>query len=54
MKVVWNLGQITVNHVVDNIDRKLPHTTIATTMEIWLAKACCVIPWGVELFCIDY
>ena len=37
MKVIGNLGQTTVNHVIDNINRKLAHTTIATTMEIWLA-----------------
>ena len=33
MKVVWNLGQATVNDVLDNIDRKLAYTTVATTMK---------------------
>ena len=33
MKVVWKLGQATVNDVLDNIDRKLAYTTIATTMK---------------------
>lgn len=37
MKVIGNLGQTTVNHVIDNINRKLAHTTVAITMEIWLA-----------------
>ena len=33
MKVVWKLRQATVNDVLDNIDRKLAYTTIATTMK---------------------
>ena len=33
MKIVWKLRQATVNDVLDNIDRKLAYTTIATTMK---------------------
>ena len=33
MKVVWKLTRATVNDVLDNIDRKLAYTTIATTMK---------------------
>ena len=33
MKEVWKLGQATVNDVLDNIDRKLAYTTIASTMK---------------------
>ncbi len=33
MKVVWKLKHATVNDVLDNIDRKLAYTTIATTMK---------------------
>ena len=33
MKVVWKLGRATVNDVLDNIDRKLAYTTVATTMK---------------------
>ena len=33
MKVVWKLTRTTVNDVLDNIDRKLAYTTIATTMK---------------------
>ena len=33
MKVVWKLRQATVNDVLDNIDRKLAYTTVATTMK---------------------
>ena len=33
MKVVWKLTRATVNEVLDNIDRKLAYTTIATTMK---------------------
>ncbi len=33
MKVVWRLTRATVNDVLDNIDRKLAYTTIATTMK---------------------
>jgi BlaI family transcriptional regulator, penicillinase repressor len=33
MKVVWKLGQATVNDVLDNINRKLAYTTVATTMK---------------------
>ncbi|HHZ91445.1 TPA: BlaI/MecI/CopY family transcriptional regulator [Candidatus Poribacteria bacterium] len=32
MKKVWKLEQDTVNNVLDNINRKLAYTTIATTM----------------------
>lgn len=32
MKVAWKLGQATVNDVLDNINRKLAYTTVATTM----------------------
>ncbi|HIC19784.1 TPA: BlaI/MecI/CopY family transcriptional regulator [Candidatus Poribacteria bacterium] len=32
MKEVWKLEQDTVNDVLDNINRKLAYTTIATTM----------------------
>ncbi|HIB86824.1 TPA: BlaI/MecI/CopY family transcriptional regulator [Candidatus Poribacteria bacterium] len=32
MKEVWKLEQDTVNNVLDNINRKLAYTTIATTM----------------------
>lgn len=33
MKVVWKLTRATVNDVLDNIDRKLAYTTVATTMK---------------------
>ena len=33
MKVVWKLTSATVNDVLDNIDRKLAYTTVATTMK---------------------
>lgn len=33
MKVVWKLGQATVNDALDHIDRKLAYTTVATTMK---------------------
>ena len=33
MKVVWKLTRATVNNVLDNIDRKLAYTTVATTMK---------------------
>ena len=33
MKVVWKLARATVNDVLDNIDRKLAYTTVATTMK---------------------
>ena len=33
MKVVWELTRATVNDVLDNIDRKLAYTTVATTMK---------------------
>ncbi len=33
MKVVWKLTHATVNDVLDNIDRKLAYTTVATTMK---------------------
>ena len=33
MKEVWKRGQATVNDVLDNIDRKLAYTTIASTMK---------------------
>ena len=33
MKAVWKQGQATVNDVLDNIDRKLAYTTVATTMK---------------------
>ena len=33
MKEVWKLGQATVNDVLDNINRKLAYTTIASTMK---------------------
>ncbi len=33
MKVVWKLTHVTVNDVLDNIDRKLAYTTVATTMK---------------------
>lgn len=33
MKEVWKLGQATVNDVLDNINRKLAYTTVATTMK---------------------
>ncbi len=33
MKVVWKLTRTTVNDVLDNIDRKLAYTTVATTMK---------------------
>ena len=33
MKVVWKLTCATVNDVLDNIDRKLAYTTVATTMK---------------------
>ena len=33
MKVVWQLTRATVNEVLDNIDRKLAYTTVATTMK---------------------
>ena len=33
MKVVWQLTRATVNDVLDNIDRKLAYTTVATTMK---------------------
>jgi BlaI family penicillinase repressor len=33
MKAVWKHGEATVNDVLDNIDRKLAYTTIATTMK---------------------
>ena len=33
MKVVWKFGRATVNDVLDNIDRKLAYTTVATTMK---------------------
>ena len=33
MKVVWKLTRATVNDVLNNIDRKLAYTTIATTMK---------------------
>ncbi|MDE0554177.1 MAG: BlaI/MecI/CopY family transcriptional regulator, partial [Candidatus Poribacteria bacterium] len=33
MKVVWKLPHATVNDVLDNIDRKLAYTTVATTMK---------------------
>ena len=33
MKEVWKLGQATVTDVLDNIDRKLAYTTIASTMK---------------------
>ncbi|HIA70897.1 TPA: BlaI/MecI/CopY family transcriptional regulator [Candidatus Poribacteria bacterium] len=32
LKKVWKLEQDTVNNVLDNINRKLAYTTIATTM----------------------
>ncbi|CAI8054591.1 Penicillinase repressor [Geodia barretti] len=33
MKAVWKQGEATVNDVLDNIDRKLAYTTVATTMK---------------------
>ena len=33
MKVVWKLTRATVNDVLDNINRKLAYTTVATTMK---------------------
>ena len=33
MKAVWKHGEATVNDVLDNIDRKLAYTTVATTMK---------------------
>lgn len=33
MKVVWKLKHVTVNDVLENIDRKLAYTTVATTMK---------------------
>ena len=33
MKEIWKRGQATVNDVLDNIDRKLAYTTIASTMK---------------------
>ncbi len=33
MKVVWRLTRATVNDVLNNIDRKLAYTTVATTMK---------------------
>ncbi len=33
MKVVWRLTHATVNNVLENIDRKLAYTTVATTMK---------------------
>ena len=33
MKVVWKLTRATVNDVLDNIERKLAYTTVATTMK---------------------
>ena len=33
MKVVWKLTSATVNDVLDNINRKLAYTTVATTMK---------------------
>lgn len=33
MKVVWKIKQATVNDVLDNINRKIAYTTVATTMK---------------------
>ncbi len=33
MKVAWKLTRATVNDVLENIDRKLAYTTVATTMK---------------------
>lgn len=41
MKVVWKLTRATVNDVLDNIDRKLAYTTVATTMKSLEKKAFC-------------
>ncbi len=34
MDVVWDLGSVTVNDVVESIDRDLAYTTVLTTMKI--------------------
>ncbi|WP_044256931.1 BlaI/MecI/CopY family transcriptional regulator [Rhodopirellula sp. SWK7] len=34
MDVVWDKGSVTVNDVVDTIDRELAYTTVLTTMKI--------------------
>ncbi len=34
MEVVWDKGSVTVNDVVDTIDRELAYTTVLTTMKI--------------------
>jgi len=43
MKEIWKRGQATVNDVLDNIDRKLAYTTIASTMKSLKRKAFCPI-----------
>lgn len=39
MNVVWSLGQVTVQDVVDQLERDLAYTTVMTTLRILESKA---------------